>query len=173
MRDYILEKGKRVDLKRLEAGILPRKQYEIAHAGTSIACHDIFIEYKGGIILGRRATPPDKGGFWPIGGRIKRGVKTEESLREKVREEASLRLEDITEIGTARTFLQTDPFGHGKGTDTTIIVHYGRGMGELRLNELNTNYRIITPQEYTKEFRKGLHSYVRDFMDIAIKKIRK
>jgi hypothetical protein len=168
MREYFLEKGKKVDLKKLETGILPRAQYETTHAGTSIACHDIFIWYNSGIILGRRAESPDKGGLWPIGGRIKRGIKTQDSLREKVMEEVNLRLENITEIGTARTFFETDPFGHGKGTDTLMIVYKGKGVGEIKLNGLNTDYTLVKPEDCTREFILKLHPYVRDYINIIM-----
>jgi hypothetical protein len=173
MKEYAVEKGKKVNLDRLKAHKIPPGEYRKVHAGTTIACHDIFIEHNGGIILGVRATEPDKRGTWPIGGRIQRGVGIEESLRRKVKEELNLEIEGLRELGTARTFLSTDPFGHGKGTDTLIIVYYGKGKGKPRLNRLNTDCIIVTPGKYTKELRAKLHPYVRDFTDLAMKRIKK
>ena len=111
---------------------------------------------------------PVKDILWGIGGGIERGMLIEDSLRKKVKEECNLELEDIKEIGCARTLFETDPFEHGKGTDTINFIYFARGKGELKLNDLHANPTIITPEQYTEEFKKGLHPYVRDFMDLAI-----
>jgi ADP-ribose pyrophosphatase YjhB (NUDIX family) len=167
MKEYGVEHGK-FDLKVLEASQLSREAYVEAHKGMVISCHDVFIKYKGGLLLIKRNNLPAKDIPWMIGGRINRGVNTKKSLEQKTFEECGLRLKNIRELGFARTYFETDPFGHGKGTDTFNIVYFAEGEGELKLDKLHEEPTIILPEDYTEEFRKILHPYVRDFMDLAM-----
>lgn len=171
MKEYNIENGE-VNLDQLKTPFIPKEEYKEIHKKIIRACHDIFIEYKGGILLVVRDNFPAKNILAPIGGGIERGMKIEDSLRKKVKEECNLKLKEITELGYARTFFKTDPFGHSKGTDTLNIIFFGKGEGELKLDNLHKNPIIITSKKYTKEFRANLHPYIRDFMDIAIKLIK-
>lgn len=167
MKEYNFENGKEVDIEKLRIGFIDKDIYVGDHKRRVGLCHDIFIEYQGGILLVYRLEFPAKDELWPLGGGVKRGVHMEDSLREKVLEEASLELDDLKYLGEDRTFFQTDPFGHGKGTDTYNLVYFARGKGSLKLNKLHENPTIITPEDY-QSYRDNLHPYVRDFMDLAI-----
>jgi len=167
MKEYFFEDGREINPKPLEIGFIPAEEYKNIHAKTVRACHDIFIEYGGGILLVRRKSLPAKNVFWPIGGGLLRGIPIEESLRRKVREECGLEIENLKELGSGRTTFATDPFGHGRGTDTFNVAYFGRGAGELKLNDLHEEPLIITPAKYTPEFRQSLDPYVRDFLDLA------
>lgn len=168
MKEYRFENGHLIDINKLQTPFIQPSEYKYIHERIIRPCHDIFIEYHGGILLALRKRFPVKSILWSIGGGIERGILIEDSLRKKVKEECNLELEDIKEIGCARTFFETDPFDHGKGTDTINFVYFGRGKGRLKLNDLHVNPTIITPKQYTKEFKRGLHPYVRDFMDLVI-----
>lgn len=170
MREYKVEHGE-VDIKQLEAGLMDESSYRSAHQGLVLSCHDVFIEYEDGILLVKRLNFPAKDILWPLGGRIKRGMATENSLREKVWEEAKLELDDLTELGHARTYFETDPFGHGNGTDTINFVYFSRGKGSLELDRLHEVPTIVLPGNYQSK-RNQLHPYVRDFMDLAIPLVR-
>jgi len=170
MKEYKVEQDE-VDIKGLEANLIDNASYRGAHKRMVLACHDVFIQYGVGILLVKRLNYPAKGMLWPLGGRIKRGIAIEDSLRDKIWGEVSLELDNITELGYARTFFQTDPFGHGKGTDTISLVYFSRGKGFLRLDGLHEEPTIILPGDY-KSNRAGLHPYVRDFMDLAVTLIK-
>ena len=170
MKEYRLENGE-VDIKQLKAETMDKKSYSAAHEGLVIPCHDIFVEYNHGILLIERLNFPAKGILWPLGGRILRGLSTEDSSKDKVLVEAGLLLEDLIELGHARTYFKTDPFGHGKGTDTINIIFFGRGKGQLALDRMHEKPRIIYPENYDN-IKSELHPYVRDFMDLAIPRVR-
>jgi hypothetical protein len=170
MKEYLSEYNRKVKLDNLKAPKMSLEEYKLAHKNLVISCHDVLIEYRGGILLVIRNMLPAINTPWPIGGRIERGIPTEESLKMKVKEECNLELYDIKFLGCARQFFETDPFGHGKGTDSMALMYFGKGIGELKLNSLHKNPRIITTKDYTAEFRKKLHPYVRDFMDLVMKK---
>ena len=53
-------------------------------------------------------------------------------------------------LGTGRTLFETDPFGHGKGTDTPSFVYYARGKGNLYIDNLHNNSRIIKLESMLK-----------------------
>ncbi len=173
MKEYNIESGERVDINTMRFPPLDRESYKEAHMGLVIVCHDIIIEYMGGALLVIRDNYPVKGILWPIGGRIERGIPIEDSICKKVREECNLNLEDLTELGVVRTFFKTDPFGHGRGTDSVSFMYFGKGGGKLKLDNLHKNPEIILPEQYTSEFKAGLHPYVQDFMDLVIPLIKK
>ena len=166
MKDYNFKHGE-VNVEPLKTGLMDLENYKIAHEGMIIPCHDIFIEYDGGILLVKRLNLPAKEILWPLGGRISRGVSIEDSLKEKIWEESHLNLNGLVELGHARTYWKTDPFGHGKGTDTINFVYFGKGEGSLELDSLHEKPKIISTENY-QAIRDDLHHYVRDFMDIAI-----
>lgn len=130
-----------------------------------LSCHDIFVKYKGGILLVKRNNSPAKNILWPIGGRIKRGVETEKSLIQKVKQESNLDLKNIKYLGVARTFFETEPFGHRRGTDSINLVYFGEGIGKLKLDDLHEEPTIFSKDKY-KKFKQNLHPYIRDFMDL-------
>lgn len=170
MKEYQLENGP-VDLNKLKADQLDKATYAKAHEGLIIACHDIFVQYNNGILLVKRLSFPAKGILWPLGGRIKRGIPTEQSAREKIEEESGLKTLSLIEIGHARTFFATEPFNHGHGTDSINIIYFAKTEGKLKLNSLHEEPTIVTPAEYQK-LRASLHPYVRDFMDKAIQLVK-
>jgi ADP-ribose pyrophosphatase YjhB (NUDIX family) len=171
MKEYWLENGP-VDPAPLQAAFMPTEFYEQAHAGMVIACHDIFVQYDGGILLVRRRTYPAVDILWPLGGRILRGVSTEESARRKVKAECGLSLGHVRVIGQARTLFATEPFGHGKGTDSLNVVMAAMGQGELQLDDQHERPVVIRQADYTDDFRAQLHPYVRDYMDMEMARMR-
>ena len=168
MKEYFLEAGKKVDLSKMKAGFISQDDYVAAHRNLPIACHDVFIEYKGGILTIIRDNEPMKGERWMIGGRIERGVTTEDSLKAKAKRECGLNLYDLKFLGSARVFNSADPFGHGKGTDCPVFVYFARGKGKLKLGHLHKKPEIVTPRDYAS-VRESFHPYMRDFMDEAMK----
>lgn len=173
MKEYAIENGKKVDLKKLRSSLLTREVYAKAHQSLPIACHDVVIEYQGGLLLVVRDNPPAKDILCFIGGRINRGMPILKSLKKKVKEECGLEIDNIVELGTGRTLFNTDPFGHGKGTDTINLVYFAKGKGNIKLDKLHTKPTIVKSKEYTPAFRQSLHPYVRDFMDKAMRMVGK
>jgi ADP-ribose pyrophosphatase YjhB (NUDIX family) len=167
MKEYKIEDGKEINVDDLKEDGLPKEFYPEAHKGLPIVCHDVFIEYNGGILFVIRDNVPAKGELWCIGGRVKKGFGMLDSLKDKTRQECGLEINDIKFLGNARTFWKTDPFRHGKGTDTINFVFYAKGTGELKLDDLHKEPQIITPEKY-KIARDKLHPYMRDFMDKII-----
>lgn len=179
MKEYTIENGGNVERKKLKATPMPLENYRAAHAGLVIPCHDVFIAYpigssqpdNKGILLVRRDNDPARGELWPIGGRMLRGISCEESLERKAMEECNLRLQNIIPLGVGRTLFESDPFGHGKGTDTINLVYFAEGKGDLKLNDLHSQPTLVTPQMYTS-LRDNLHPYVKEFMDLAIERLQ-
>ena len=167
MKQYVIEGGRPVDLFSLEADFMTDTTYRAAHAGLVLACHDIMIVYEGGFLMIVRDREPAKGERWCIGGRQLRGLFAEESARRKAKEECNLDLYEVQTVGCARTYFQTDPFGHGRGTDSFNLMLFARGRGELRLDDLHAAPMIVHPSDYTDDFQKGLHPYMRDFFDLV------
>ena len=170
-KEYAEEKGHKVELAPLRSGNLDRELHTQAHQALVIAVHDVFIFYRGGILLVTRDNEPMKESLWCIGGRLQRGIPAEESLKIKTKQECGLELEGITFLGVDRTYFSQDPFEHGKGTDTLGLVYFAYGKGTLQLDSLHKQPRIITFPDYTPALREKLHPYLQKYMDIAFKKL--
>lgn len=169
MKEYKIEEKGGVSFENLRADRMPKEDYIKAHKSLVIPCHDVFILYDGGIFLIERKNYPSKGQLWPVGGRILRGIPIEESLKLKVKEECNLDLKEITELGHVRFYDNTDPFGHKKGTDNISFVFFSKASGKIKLDENHSGFKIISPSNYTSDFRNSLHPFVKDFMDKAMK----
>jgi ADP-ribose pyrophosphatase YjhB (NUDIX family) len=152
----------------LQAELLPRDTYAAAHGGLVICCHDVLIEQDGAYLLIRRKNHPAKDILWPIGGRVLRGVPAEQSLRQRVKGECQLDLGELRFLGTVRTLFHTEPFGHGRGTDTLNLMYVATGHGILHLDDLHETPTWIRPGDYTDALRQSLHPYVQDMMDAAL-----
>ena len=166
-----------VDLSKLVGSRLSDELYVQAQQNLVTQCHDVYIGIpnengKRGLLLVERKQEPAKGVLWPIGGRILRGMFTEDSLRKKAKEECGLDLEDITYLGVSRVSWGGDALNQGKGSDAFGFNYFARGIGEINLNDLHQKPTIITPSQYTEEFRSNLHPYMREFMDEAIEKVK-
>lgn len=166
MKEYIVENFSVVDLTRLTSVPMPYADYMQAHRSLVILCHDVFIEYNGGVLLIHRKNYPAKDILWPIGGRVERGIPTEVSLKQKVKNECNLDITDLQILGFSRTFFSTEPFGHNKGTDTFNIVYFGRGVGKIKLDGDHEKPTILYPHEIANDFGIELHPYVYDYLEM-------
>ena len=172
MKEYAFENGHKVNIEKLKTPWMSLGEYGRIHKQIIRPCHDIIIQYRGGALLIVRKNYPVKDILWPIGGQIERGVKVEDSLRARVEKECNLDLDKISELGCARTFFETDPVGHGRGTDTINFMYFAKGRGKIKLDSLHSEPTIIKPRQYTQAFKKTLHPYVKDFMDLIMPLIK-
>jgi ADP-ribose pyrophosphatase YjhB (NUDIX family) len=170
MKEYSFEQ-EIVEIKNLQAPQLPEQEYIQMHQNLVIACHDVVIAYQGGILLVERDQYPAKDIPWIIGGRIQRGMSTINSLKLKVKQECGLEIYRVQKISTIRSFFSTDPYQHGKGTDTISLVFFAQGKGNLKLDSFHKKPRLVSPANYTPEFRSSLHPFMRDMLDLGMKLI--
>jgi len=170
-REHIFTEGKlTAALEDLRSPPMPKEVYEKAHQGMVIPTHDAAITYNGEIILLERTADPLKGFLWFPGGRIMRGVPTEESLRIKVKSECGLDISDLEFAGLERAFMPTDPFGHKKGTDTIGPIYFAKGNGEIRLDMSHACVHKVNPLEYNS-LRSKLHPFVKKYTDKLIERL--
>ena len=172
MKEYAQENGP-VDLHKLQAPPLSTKAYTLAHQSLPILCHDVAIQYENALLLVQRDKYPLKDQYCVIGGRVKRGMSILDSLKQKVKEECGLELHHIQELGMARTFWKTDPFGHDKGTDTLNIMYFARGKGKITLDQIHSNPLLVTKEIWTSSFKKKLHPYVKEILEKAFQAMKR
>ncbi len=165
-KEYAIEDKKPVLLDNLKVGFVEREDYEKAHKNTIILCADIMIWQNNGFLLVQRDNIPAKNELFCIGGRLQRGISTEDGVRKKVKAECGLDLKNLKLISFSRTYWTTDPFGHGKGTDTASFMFYAEGIGQIKLDNLHSKPLIIDKKKF-EEIKSTLHPYVRDFMELA------
>ena len=168
MNEYILENGHDIDTSQLQTGFVPDEEFSTAHRTMTFACHDVLVRMDGKYLLVNRDNVPAKDILWPLGGRVLRGVSAEKSLTDKVRKEAGLELQNIQFLGIARTMFETDPWDHGKGTDTLNLMYVADGVGDVALDKLHSAPTWVTSGEYRDQLRATLHPYVVEMMDKAL-----
>ena len=134
--------------------------------------HDAILNYQGKALLAYRDGRPAKGVLSPLGGALKKGVSLEDSLRKKIKQESGLEINALRQLGITRVVWEDDPFNHGKGTDSFVFMFYGVGKGKLKLDDTLSRPLLLSPEEYTEEFKSTLHPYTRDFLEEVIKIIR-
>lgn len=157
------------DLSVLHSDFIDQETYESIHKNSIIACHDVFIKYTQegvtGFVLLNRRNYPAKGVLWPVGGRILRGVEGTDALAKKALDECGLTIKNIAFLSVARTVFNTDPFGHGKGTDTLNLIYVAEGVGELIPNKDHELPFIVTKNNY-EEVKSTLEPYVSTHLDM-------
>ncbi len=169
--EYAIENGKPISLKKLQPNFLmPKKDYAKAHQNLPILTHDIAINVNNSILLLFRDNVPEKAGYWVVGGRVNRGISLTESIKKKVKEECDLNVNNIIPLGYSRTFFETDPFGHGKGTDTLNLMFYAEGKGQIKLDPLHSKTLLITKQNYNL-YKPSLHPAVQEILEKALQLI--
>lgn len=149
--------------RRLQSERLNDKNYHLVHASTVISCADVFVLYDNrAVVLARRKVEPAKGQLWTFGGRLRRGVLTEDFLAEIVKKESGIKIvkKSLELIGVSRTMFATDPFGHGKGTDTSNLAYFAIGRGKINLDPNHRDYLFITLDNFSK-YRQKMNPYVR------------
>ena len=166
MKEYFLERGELVNRTILERPFICSEKFQEVHSSVTLVTQDVSIFYNGGFLLLERDNFPEKKSWWPVGGLVYRGVPLIESLKRKVKEECNLEISRIKEIGFGRTVFKTDPFGHGRGTDTISIMYYAKGSGEVKLDALHSDYKIVNLDEY-RAIKGSLHPYVQNIMDMS------
>lgn len=166
MQEYWVEHGP-VPSSLLQADLLPDETYAAAHGGLVICCHDVLIEQDEALLLIRRRNHPARDILWPIGGRMLRGWSAEDSLRECVKRECQLDLSELRWLGTARTLFHTEPFGHGRGTDTLNLMYAAQGHGNLQLDDFHERPTWLRREDFTASLQAQLHPYVRDMLAAA------
>lgn len=157
---------------KIQTGFVPDEIFVENHKYSVFTCADAFVQYENGIVMVKRNNLPAKGLWWVMGGKIDRGVPVLEGLRRKVKKESGLELSEIEEIGYERTTFDTDPVGHGCGTDTFNLAHLAIGKGTLKHDSNHSNIMVVTREIYANsEFQKELHPYIRIFSDVVWGKI--
>jgi ADP-ribose pyrophosphatase YjhB (NUDIX family) len=167
MNEYTLENDHNIDMAALQTGFIDDQDFSTAHRTMCFACHDVLVRIDGRYLLVNRDNVPAKDILWPLGGRVMRGVAVEESLRSKVRKEAGLELDAIRFLGTARTLFETDPCGHGNGTDTLNLMFVADGVGGVKLDQLHSEPHWIDKAEFDT-LRSSLHPYVVEMFEKAL-----
>ena len=171
--EFFFEDGKEFDpaiLKNKEH--IPQPEYDSFRAQCPRACHDVLLHCNDGkeegILLVIRDNEPAKGQLWCLGGGWPKGVRLEESVTKITKRESGLDIDgDFYHIGGAPVYWKPRE-GIRSGAHELGECFYAKARGEIKLDSLHKDARIVTPEAYNNTVRQGLHPYMRYFMDKAI-----
>lgn len=159
MKEFSVEKGAPVKLQPLFGARLEQEDYIKCHAGLCIPTHDVFLWHNNGFLLVKRNNCPEKGEYWPVGGRVLKCVPILASLAQKVRSECGLSFADAEQLDVVRGMYASDPYGHGKGSDNILILFAANASGDLLLDADHSESLIVT-KEIFATLRSSLHPIV-------------
>ena len=92
--------------------LIPTEKYAEIIEVLPILCVDVVVENaRGEYLLVKRANEPQKGRWWPIGGRVLKGETLERAAIRKIREETALRVKTVQPIGYFEAVTQANPLG--------------------------------------------------------------
>lgn len=106
------------------------------------------------------------GHLWFLGGRILRGVPIVESLTKKIVAESGIVTSQHEFLYLGRTCFPTDPFGHGKGTDTVNLTYICTGEGDVNLDNLHSDPVVVTQHNFDT-FKPRMSAYVIEVLECA------
>jgi hypothetical protein len=147
-------------------------EYIAIHSAFPIVCHDLYVTKKvpntieEGVLIVSRNQNPAKGELWCLGGRVTRGLSTEDSLRGKVFAEAKVIPQELDFIGASRHSWRTNAFENGRGTDTPCLTYTGFTADEITLDDDHTLPIIVSRAEYLATYRTNFHPCARDHLDM-------
>ncbi len=170
-KEYAIENSKNFSLDFLKTGFISNENFKIIHREVALVTADILINYESkGLLLVKRDNCPAYGEYFPVGGRILKGVPIEEFIVKKTKEECNLSIKDLKFLGVSRMFFHTDPFKHGAGTDTISLMFFANGYGEIKLDKLHNGYFLVTQTNF-QEISQTLHPYTKAIIEECLKLI--
>jgi len=111
---------------------------------TPLLAVDAVILFQGGIVLIRRANPPNQGCYALPGGFVEIGETVEEAMKREAREETGL---DIDLLGLVGIYSDParDPRGH-----VVSVAFLARGSGRLQSGSDARSAEVFPPEELTR-----------------------
>ncbi|GEM_PF-1213981 len=167
--EYAVERGELVDLARLTSGFVDDDTYSSIHKHSCLFTSDALVYHEpsqGFVLLRRDGVPIDKEWLF-TGGRVARGVPLLDSIGERVKGECRLEISDLKLLHVSRELYGTDPFGHGKGTDTFGYKFVATGHGDIQHDGRHDGMRIVKPDEYPT-LRSEFIPLLQHTLDIAV-----
>lgn len=171
VKEYVEKEGdKSFELSKINPGYLTDAVYSSGRDTLTRTCHDIFLRVKSdsddneGILLIKRKQNPFKNLFWCVGGGKKRGIPFYESIKNTVKEECNLEVEGhplLIDVG--EFYFRTNHFGTPWGVDDFVAAFYAKGNGNLKLNDLHSEYMIVSKENFSK-ISEGMHPYLKNNM---------
>ncbi len=170
-QEYAVENSKNFSLDSLKTGFISNENFKIIHKEVALVTADILINYNcKGLLLVKRNNYPAHGEYFPVGGRILKGVPIEEFIVKKTKEECNLSIKDLKFLGVSRMFFHTDPFNHGAGTDTISLMFFANGYGEIKLDNLHNGYILVNKDNF-QEISQNIHPYTKALLEECLKLI--
>ncbi len=103
--------------------IIPPDQYSEIIRVLPILCVDIIIKnINGEYLLVKRNNEPKKDEWWIIGGRVLKGETLQSACLRKAKEEAGLRISNVSPIGYYELFADKNAFGLPFAYHTVSVV---------------------------------------------------
>ena len=120
---------------------------------------DILIAHRGKFLLLKRASAPQKGKWWTVGGRVEKGETPEKAVIRKAKEEVGVKVRIIQYLGHAS--FKEHRWGIANQNITMAFLVKPVGKVNIHVDETSKT------AEWFSKIPKGLNSEVRKFIKTA------
>lgn len=134
---------------------IPDELYARILRSVPIACVDIAVVARGGVLLVRRKDAPARGEWWVPGGRVLKGEMMRQTAARKARDEVGIECHVGPIIHTAETIFPDGPGGIPvHSINCCFLLYPVSPVAEPRLDEHHADARWV------ESIPSGLHPYV-------------
>jgi ADP-ribose pyrophosphatase YjhB (NUDIX family) len=145
---------------------IPDETYSALVQDTIVPCIDVVLEdvETRDLLLVKRSDEPMKGGWWLVGGRIRKGETFLDGALRKVSEEVGLSSEDLEFVGVlgaVNTFFNTSAHTAG-GTQTINVVVHMRTRSRTLMLDREHHTGVAWTSGSLDPDGQALDHYVRD-----------
>jgi len=124
--------------------LIPTEKYAEIIEVLPILCVDVIIQNaRGEFLLVKRANEPQKGRWWPVGGRVLKGETLEQAAIRKIREETALQVKTVQPIGYFEMMADVNPFGlpFRYHTASLVFVAFADDHQQVRLDDQSMEWK--------------------------------
>ena len=137
---------------------IPNNEWKTIVSNVPIVSVDLLVQYKNGILLGKRVNEPAKGHWFMPGGRVQKGETRSEAVHRIAEEELGLKVQIVESLGTFEHFYQKSDVDeiktkHYLANGFVVDVLDGDPQPDDQHSDLRVFHSIPTPQhEYLREY---------------------
>lgn len=125
--------------------LIPAPLYRKILAVMPVPCVDIAVVYKDKFLILKRQNNPEKGKWWPPGGRILKGESLEEAARRKIREETGISTQKVQFLGADSTVFKNSAFiGVSSHTVNFIFLAELQSIKDIKLDSQSSEHRWLS-----------------------------
>jgi len=145
--------------------IIPAKLYRKFVENMPLCCVDLVVENKDRFLLVKRKSNPEKGKWWPPGGRVFFGEKLVSASKRKLKEELGIKkAKSIRFLGVEEALFEKGYFG---GPIYSINSVFLVKIGNSQADRIKLDFKNHLDYKWFRKIPRDTHPYPKRFLKLA------